>query len=1646
MIRGLLFFSLIFMSVFFSSAQSHDNSLPGDLVISEVMANPVGLTELPETEYVEIYNASGTDMSLRGWKFIYAGRETELPDVVLPAGGYAVLFRSDRDIIVAEGAISLGIGNFPAALLNTGNTVGLKNPAGVMIDETSYPSATAGKSHERSGTGIWILTKDSKGGTPGAENSHGIPSISDPDPDPDPPVPPEDDSLPGDIVISEVMANPVGLTELPETEYVEIFNASETDINLKGWKFIYAGRETVLPDVVLPAGGYAVLFRSDRDIIVAEGALSLGIGDFPAALLNTGNTIGLKNSIGLMIDETSYPNATAGKSHERASDGTWNLTTDKKGGTPGEINSSGISPNPDLDPDPHPDPPVPPEDDSLPGDIVISEVMANPVGLTELPETEYVEIFNASGMNTSLKGWIFIYADRETALPDVVLPAGGYAVLYRSDRDIIVAEGALSLGISNFPAALLNTGNSVGLKNSIGLMIDETSYPNATAGKSHERASDGTWHLTTDKKGGTPGEINSSGILPNPDPDPDPNTPVPPEDNSKSGDILINEVMANPVGLIELPETEYVELFNASGMDINLSGWAFIYDGREVALPDVLFPDGDYAVLYRSGREMTVADGALSLGIDNFPAAIANTRKTIELKNSKGEVINQLEYPDATAGKSYERSDDGSWHLSTDEKGGTPGAENSPGVVANPDPDPNPPVRIEDNSLPGDILINEVMANPVGLVGLPETEYVEIYNASGAEISLFGWIFVYDGREIALPDVIFPDGDYAVLYRSGREIIVAAGSLSLGIANFPSALANTRKTIGLKNSKGEVIDQLEYPNATAGKSYERSNNGTWHLSTDKKGGTPGDENSPNVSTNPNPDHQPSVPQVDNSKHGDILINEVMANPVGLKELPETEYVEIFNASGSDISLAGWMFLYDGKESILPAITLPDGDYAVLYRTGRSIKVAAGALSIGVDKFPSALSNTGKTIGLKNSKGIIIDEYSYPKATAGKSHERSDNGAWHLSTDSKGGTPGDENSPYASSDPKPDPNPKPTNPSVDNSQSGDILINEVMANPVGLTELPETEYVELFNASEKDISLNGWIFIYDSREVALPDIVLPVGGYAVLYRAGREISVSSGALSVGIDKFPAALANTGKTISLKNSKDLIIDEITYPRATAGKSYERSDDGTWHLCSDVKGGTPGADNSHNGLPDTDPDTNPEDPEIPSDPTDIHEDNSQPGDILINEVMANPVGLTELPETEYVELFNASGVDMSIAGWVFVYDGRETNLPDTVLSDGGYAVLYRANREISVASGALSLGISNFPSALANTGRIIGLKNSKGVMIDEVEYPNATAGKSYERSDDGTWNLSTDKKGGTPGAINSRGASPGPGPDPNPGEGFAVDPYDIVINEILPNPAVEGSEYIELYNRSERELSLSGLVIAVRKADGSLSTHYPLSTINAMMPPEGYILLTKDIEGVTNFYSITSSEVIFEIKLPVLNNVGASIVLFRKTDEVIIDEVSYSEKWHDPSIKTKKGVSLERIEPDGNSQDASNWTSAAAEAGYGTPGYRNSQHKNFDIGNHDNSFINAPEYMPGMDFYILTYQTEKAGYRCRVEIYSVSGQKVAEISNNQLITQEGELRWDGKGLNNSRLLPGVYVFYAELYHPDGSHKKFKKAFLVK
>ena len=412
---------------------------------------------------------------------------------------------------------------------------------------------------------------------------------------------------------------------------------------------------------------------------------------------------------------------------------------------------------------------------------------------------------------------------------------------------------------------------------------------------------------------------------------------------------------------------------------------------------------------------------------------------------------------------------------------------------------------------------------------------------------------------------------------------------------------------------------------------------------------------------------------------------------------------------------------------------------------------------------------------------------------------------------------------------------------------------------------------------------------------------------------------------------------------------------------------------------------------------------------------------GKVLINEVMADPVNVAGLPETEYIELWNNSGTPVSLEGWTLFYDKKAVGLSAFSLPEDGYIVLYRADRDIMVAESGHTMPLESFPAQLANTGKALRLVDNQGNEVDNIAYPKAKRGFSWERVNDG-WMVCEDPLGGTPGAVNSISGDDYPEPeDPFPG----------------------GAEYIELYNRSDRELDLSEVSIAIRREDGSLRNRCLLASGELFLEKEGYLVLTKERYGVIDFYETRNDFAIREVSLPILNNVSADVVLLCGKEDLVIDEVSYSHQWHVAAIKEQKGVALERINPDSDSNDSRNWTSAAQTAGYGTPGLQNSQYAL--LSELEVLLVEKPLYRHETDDYLIRYVTDSPEYSCRIAIYDLSGRRVALLKDNDTLGSSGEFVWDGKGGDGSDLRPGLYIFYAQLYHPEGKTKKFKCAFLV-
>ncbi len=182
-----------------------------------------------------------------------------------------------------------------------------------------------------------------------------------------------------------------------------------------------------------------------------------------------------------------------------------------------------------------------------------------------------------------------------------------------------------------------------------------------------------------------------------------------------------------------------------------------------------------------------------------------------------------------------------------------PGGENPGPGGENPDPGEEQIGKIGFH----DVVISEIMANPKGITGLPEVEYVELYNRTEEEINLKGCTFYYDVKKFVLPAYKLQAAKRVIMCHAEKASLFPASVPLLPIPSFP-VLANSGKLLLLENPANEPISWVAYSDKWYGDS-QKSQGGfsleiidpenpmptqqNWSASVSTQGGTPGTENS-----------------------------------------------------------------------------------------------------------------------------------------------------------------------------------------------------------------------------------------------------------------------------------------------------------------------------------------------------------------------------------------------------------------------------------------------------------------------------------------------------------------------------------------------------------------------------------------------------------------------------------------------------------------------------------------------------------------------------------------------------------------------------------------------------------------------------------
>jgi hypothetical protein len=157
------------------------------------------------------------------------------------------------------------------------------------------------------------------------------------------------------------------------------------------------------------------------------------------------------------------------------------------------------------------------------GDVVISEIMADPLPAVNLPGKEYLEIFNRSTFSFDLKNWNFMSGDVDASFPGIILEPGGYLILCSVADTTVFRDYGKSVGLKPFPA-LSDNGKMVVIADSMGNLIHGLEYSSDWYGNKLKEEggwsleiintdfpfyTKGNWEASSSLKGGTPGSMNS---------------------------------------------------------------------------------------------------------------------------------------------------------------------------------------------------------------------------------------------------------------------------------------------------------------------------------------------------------------------------------------------------------------------------------------------------------------------------------------------------------------------------------------------------------------------------------------------------------------------------------------------------------------------------------------------------------------------------------------------------------------------------------------------------------------------------------------------------------------------------------------------------------------------------------------------------------------------------------------------------------------------------------------------------------------------------------------------------------------------------------------------------------------------------------
>ena len=536
---------------------------------------------------------------------------------------------------------------------------------------------------------------------------------------------------------------------------------------------------------------------------------------------------------------------------------------------------------------------------------------------------------------------------------------------------------------------------------------------------------------------------------------------------------------------------------------------------------------------------------------------------------------------------------------------------------------------------------------------------------------------------------------------------------------------------------------------------------------------------------------------------------------------------------------------------------------------------------------------------------------------------------------------------------------------------ELIITELMFDPDPQVELPNEEFVEIYNASSDLLSTEGMSFTDASATVSIPARTLNPGAYYVLAKTAAATEFATN--SIGVPGFPS-LNNSGEQLLLTLANELIFS-LTYDPAwhdedKSGGGYTLEmvdvtnpcleDGNNWRSSQASTGGTPAASNSVSAvIPDS------FGPEIVS--------------AIAEQADSIRVDLSEKIDPSSV-LSAVASFNPSVAVDLVFFD---VNHPSTVI------VTLVADIEQST---AYTLSIENITDCSGN----------------EIQGGEATFALPVQAEEN-----------------------------------------EIKLSEVLFNPRSNGIDFVEIYNDSDKYISLKNWKLGNLDDAGEVDDVDVITTSELVIGPSEFLVFTTDANVLLTNYPKGQSSNFFEVpSMPSYPNDNGTVLLIDQSESTV-EAFPYDEDFHYNLLESVDGVSLERVSYEELTTNGDNWRSASSTEGSATPGYANSQ--SFENDAPIGRVTASPEvFIPGntgsgRDFTTINYQFDQPGQFANVNIYDQTGRLVKNLVQGVLLSTSGFLRWDGDTNDGQTARMGYHLIIFEIYDSSGNSEVIKETVVV-